>query len=95
MLEQPEFKNLLGQLLGAIQQSREESATPDVAIDALLFAAAILSEAEQTHKGAAGMAAAQEKLAADAREMLAFVRETSVRHGQSLLYTVSKRPVMN
>jgi hypothetical protein len=96
LLENPEFKILAAQIMAAVTKSQEDGAvSANIAKDALLFVNALLYDASPYNEGPKGLRDAYNQISADAKSMLQFIRDTSLRQGQPLLFTMTQRPTLN
>ena len=60
-----------------------------------LYINALIYEANPFNEGPKGLRDADKQIAADAKAMLNFVRDTSVRQGEHLLFTMTNQPTIN
>lgn len=96
LLENPEFKILVAQIMAAVTKSQEDGAvSANIAKDALLYVNALLYEASPYNEGPKGLRDAHNQISADAKSMLQFIRDASLRQGQPLLFTMTQRPTLN
>ena len=95
LLENPDFKILVAQIMAVVAKSQEGSADANLACDALMSVNALIYEASPYNASPKCLRDANKQIAADATAMLNFVRETSVRQGEHLLFTMTNQPTIN
>jgi hypothetical protein len=96
LLENPEFKILVAQIMAAVTKTHKDGTVSDnIAKDALLFVNALLYDASPNNEGPKGLRDAQNQISADAKSMLQFIRDTGLRQGKPLLFTMTQRPTLN
>ena len=74
---------------------QESGATANVACDALQYVNALICEASPSNEGPKGLRDAHKQISSDVKGMLTFVRDTSMRQGEHLLFTMTKQPTIN
>jgi hypothetical protein len=96
LMEDPDFKQLVASIIAlAITAGKLPDGDTNLARNALLFANAVIAEADPQNAGSNGLKNAQEAMANDATAMLKILREHTERNGQSVLATMTKRPTLN
>lgn len=95
LLENLDFKLLVAQIMAVVAKSQEGSANANLACDALMYVNALIFEASPYNPGSKGLRDANKQIAADAKAMLNFIRDTSLCQGEHLLFTMTKQPTIN
>ena len=95
MLENPDFKKLVAQIMAAVAKSQEGSANANLTCDPLMYVNALIYEANPYNAGPKGLRDANKQISADAKAMLNFIRDTSARQGEHLLFTMTNQPTIN
>lgn len=95
MLENPEFKMLVAQIFAVVAQSQQSGVNANLACDALQYVNALIYEASPYNEGPKGLRDAHQQISADAKAMLTFVRDASLRQGEHLLFTMTNEPTIN
>lgn len=95
LLENPDFKILVAQIMAIVAKSQENGANANVACDALQYVNALIYEASPFNEGPKGLRDAHKQISADAKAMLAFIRDASLRQGKSLLFTMTGQRILN
>ena len=95
LLENPDFKNLVAQIMAVVAKSQEGSANANLACDALMYVNALIYEANPYNAGPKGLRDANKQIAADAKAMLNFIRDVGTRQGEHLLFTMTNQPTIN
>ena len=95
LLENPDFKILVAQIMAVVAKSQENGANANVACDALQYVNALIYEASPFNDGPKGLRDAHKQISADAKAMLAFIRDVSLRQGKPLLFTMTEPPTIN
>ena len=95
LLENPDFKQLVAQIIAVAAKSQGGGVSANVVCDALMFVNALIYEASPYNSGPKGLRDANKQIAADAKAMLNFIRDTSVRQGEPLLFTMTNGPTIN
>ena len=95
LLENPDFKHLVAEIVGVFAKSQEGTADANLACDALMFVNALIYEANPYNAGPKGLRDANKQIAADAKAMLNFIRDAGVRQGEHLLFTMITQPTVN
>jgi hypothetical protein len=86
---------LTAQILAAVAQSQQNGANANLACDALQFVNALICEASPYNEGTKGLRDAHKQISDDAKALLAFVRDTSLRQGRPLLFTMTQARMLN
>ena len=95
LLENPDFKKQVAQIIAVVAKSQDGSANANLSCDALMFVNALIYEASPYNSGPNGLRDANKQIAADAKAMLNFVRDASLRQGEHLLFTMTNQPTIN
>ena len=95
LLDNSDFKSLVAQIMAVVAKSQEGNANANLACDALMFVNALIYEASPYNAGPKGLRDANKQIATDAKAMLNFIRETSLRQGEHLLFTMTNQPTIN
>lgn len=95
LLENPGFKSLTAQILAVVAQSQQNGANANLACDALQFVSALIYEASPFNEGPKGLRDAHKQICDDAKAMLAFVRDATLRQGKPLLFTMTEARTLN
>lgn len=95
MLENPDVKMLVAEIIAVVAKSQERGVTANVACDALQYVNALICEASQFNEGPKGLRDAHKQISSDVKSMLSFVRDASLRQGEPLLFTMTMRPTIN
>lgn len=95
LLENPDFKLLVAQIMAVVAKSQETGASANVACDALQYVNALIYEASPFNAGPKGLRDAHKQISADAKAMLGFIRDASLRQGKPLLLTMTEPPTIN
>ena len=95
MLENPDFKKLVAQIMAVAAKSQESGVSANVVCDALMYVNALIYEANPYNAGVKGLRDANKQIAADAKAMLNFIRDAGKRQGEHLLFTMTKQPTIN
>ena len=95
MLENPDFKKLIAEIMAVFAKSQEGTANANLACDALMFVNAMIYEANPYNAGPKGLRDANKQIAADAKAMLNFILDVGMRQGEHLLFTMTNQPTIN
>ena len=95
LLENPDFKNLVAQMMAAVAKSQENGVSANFGCDALMYVNALIYEASPYNAGPKGLRDANNQIAADAKAMLNFIRDVGTRQGEHLLFTMTNQPTIN
>ena len=95
LLENPDFKMLVAQLVTVVARSQEQGVSANVACDALQYANALIYEASPFNEGPKGLREAHKQISSDAKAMLTFIRDASLRQGKPLLLSMTEAPTVN
>ena len=95
LLENPDFKMLVAQLVTVVAKSQENGISANVACDALRYVNALIYEASPHNEGPKGLRDAHKQIGADSRAMLEYIRAASLRQGKSLLLSMTEPPALN
>ena len=95
LLENPDFKQLVAQIIAVAAKSQGGGVSANVVCDALMFVNALIYEASPYNSGPKGLSDANKQIAADAKAMLNFIRDAGKRQGEHLLFTMSNQPTIN
>ena len=96
LMENQDFKQLVADIMAVVAASQQRpGGTANMACDALIFATAMITEANPYHVGGKGLKVARDGIADDAKVMLKVLREHAERTGQSLLFTITSQPTLN
>lgn len=95
LLENPDFKLLVAQIMAVVAKSQENGANANVACDALQYVNALIYEASPFNEGPKGLRDAHKQISDDAKAMLAFIRDVSMRQGEPLLFTITAQGTVN
>ena len=96
LIENPVFKALVAEIIEVVAASQQRpGGSANVACDALIFATAIIAEADPHHAGLKGLRLARKNMTGDANVMLKVLREHAERSGQSLLFSMTSQPTLN
>lgn len=92
LLESPDFKLLVAQVLAVVSQSQAKGVSADLACDALQYVNALIHEASLQNEGPKGLRDAHKQVGVDAKAMLEFIRAASLRQGKPLLFSMTEPP---
>ena len=95
MLENPDFKLLVAQIMAVGAKSQASGVSANVVCDALIYVNALINKANPYNSGPNGLRDANKQIAADAKAMLNFIRDASLRQGEHLLFTITKPSTIN
>ncbi len=95
LLENPDFKLLVSQILSVIATSQENGISANVACDALQYVNALIYEASPQNEGPKGLREAHKQIGADSRAMLEYIRAASLRQGKPLIFSMTEPPTIN
>nr|WP_315456894.1 hypothetical protein [uncultured Sphingorhabdus sp.] len=95
LLENSDFKLLVAQIFTVVAKSQENGISANMACDALQYVNALIYEASPHNEGPKGLREAHKQIGADSRAMLEYIRAASLRHGQSLLFSMTEPPTVN
>lgn len=95
LLENPNFKMLVAQLVTFVARSQEQGISADVACDALQYVNALIYEASPHNEGPKGLREAHKQIGADSKAMLENIRAASLRQGKPLLFSMTEPPTVN
>ena len=96
LMDDPMFKTLVAEIMEVVAASQQRpGGSANLACDALIFAAAIIAEADPHHAGLKGLTVARKNITGDASVMLKVLREHAERSGQSLLFSMTSQPTLN
>ena len=95
MLENPDFKKLVAEIMAAVAKSQEGGTNANLVCDALQFVNAVIYEASPFNEGPKGLRDAHKQIRSDSKAMLNFIRDTSLRQGEHLLFTMTNQPTIN
>jgi hypothetical protein len=95
LLENPDFKLLVAQILNVAAKSQDNGINANVACDALQYVNALIYEASPHNEGPKGLREAHKQIAADSRAMLEYIRAASLRQGKPLLFSMTEPPAIN
>lgn len=90
LLENPDFKMLVAQLITVVAWSHQQRISANVACDALQYVNALMHEASPVNEGPKGLRAAHKQISDDAKAMLTFARDVSLRPGKPLLLSMTE-----
>lgn len=86
---------LVAEIIAVVAKSQESGATANVACDALQYVNALICEANPFNEGPKVLRDAHKQISFDAKNMLTFVRDASLRQREHLLVTMANRPTIN
>jgi hypothetical protein len=95
LLQNPDFKILVAQITSVVAGSQERNVSADVACDALQYVNALIYDANPYNEGPEGLRDAHEQISEDAKAMLAFIRDASLRQGKPLLFSMVEQRTIN
>lgn len=95
LLENPDFKMLVAQLVTVVARSQEQGISANVACDALQYVNALIYEASPHNEGPKGLREAHKQIGADSKAMLEYIRAASLRQGKPLLFSMTEPPTLN
>ncbi len=95
LLENTDFKLLVAQIMTVVAKSQQDGVSANVACDALQYVNALIYEASPFNEGPKGLRDAHKQISADAKAMLGFIRDASLRQGKPLLLTMTEAPTIN
>jgi hypothetical protein len=96
LMEHPDFKQLVASIIALVKTSgTSKEGDANLANKALLFANAVIAEADPRNAGNDGLKDAQEAIAGDTTVILKILREHNERNGQSVLANMTKRHTLN
>lgn len=95
LLENPDFSMLVEQVVAVVARSQQQGIGANVACDALQYVNALIYEASPFNEGPRGLRAAHKQISDDAKAMLAFARDASLRQGKPLLLSMTEAPTVN
>lgn len=95
LLTDPHFQKLTSDILTVVAQSQQEGISANVAIDALQYVNALIYEASPYNEGPKGLRDAHKQISADAKAMLGFIRDASLKQGKPLLLAMTEQPSVN
>ena len=95
LLENPDFKQLVSQIMAVATKSQGGGVSANVVCDALMYVNALIFEANPYNAGPKGLRDANKQISADAKAMLNFIRDAGKRQGEHLLFTMTKQPAIN
>jgi hypothetical protein len=73
---------LVAQITAVVAKSQENGANANVARDAVQYVNALIYEASPFNEGPKGLRDAHKQISVDAKAMLAFIRDASLRQGK-------------
>jgi hypothetical protein len=86
---------LVAQITAVVAKSQENGANANVARDAVQYVNALIYEASPFNEGPKGLRDAHKQISANAKAMLAFIRDASLRQGKPLLFTMTEARTLN
>ena len=95
ILENPDFNLLVTQLITVVDRSQQQGISANVACDALQYVNALMHEASPVNEGPKGLRAAHKQISDDAKAMLTFARDLSLRQGKPLLLSMTEAPTVS
>ncbi len=95
LLENPDFKILVAEIMAVVAKSQQDGVSANIACDALQYVNALIYEASPFNEGPKGLRDAHKQISADAKAMLAFIRDASLRQGKPLLFSMTAAPTLN
>jgi hypothetical protein len=96
LMEDPDFKQLVASIIALVKASgTPKEGDANLANKALLFANAVIAEADPRNAGNDGLKYAHDAIVNDGKAMLRILREHNERNGQPALATMTKRPTLN
>jgi hypothetical protein len=95
LLENPDFNILVAQITAVVAKSQENGANANEACDALQYVNALIYEASPFNEGPKGLRDAHKQISVDAKAMLAFIRDASLRQGKPVLFSMLEQPTIN